>query len=154
MSNYVLVRYCRCKLPGVENDTYELQGNYHQALINATIPAGSEDHEYDECHIYAYEEPSNYKIGNKPVNGTKVKCTAWVYDTTVYKNTFAKKVSIFYLEMFVKILGSMKSAPGSFSFEIANISISEGSVSPGYLEVVTAVVVPRGVSRTSLRTSI
>ena len=94
MSKYVLVHYCRCKLPGVENDTYELQGNYHQALINATIPAGSEDHEYDECHIYAYEEPTNYNTGDdKPVNGTKVKCTAWVYDTTVYKNTFAKKVS-------------------------------------------------------------
>ena len=92
-NSHTLVHYCRCKLPGVENDTYEVQGNYHQGLINATIPSGYEDQLYDECHIYEPGEHSKYKTGDKPVNGTKVKCTAWVYDTTVYENTFAKEVS-------------------------------------------------------------
>ena len=113
----MLVLYCRCKLPGVENDTYEVQGNYHQTLINATIPPGSEDHLYDECHIYAYEEPTKYKSGDKHVNGTKVKCTAWVYDTTVYKNTFAKKVSMFYPEMFVIIISNEVRRRALFLFE-------------------------------------
>lgn len=72
----------RCKIPGLDNDTYKVQNEFHQFLINQTIPAGTEDHVYDQCHVIITEGRSK---------ATKQKCTEWVYDTTVYKNTFAKQ---------------------------------------------------------------
>ena len=86
----------RCKIPGLANDTYEVQGDYHQALINASIPQGSEDLVYDQCHIYVTDSLTRYDTENKPANTTKEKCSSWVYDTNVYKNTFTKNVSKFY----------------------------------------------------------
>ena len=74
----------RCKIPGLDNDTYEIQNEYHQNLVNVTIPSGSEDHLYDQCHVY---------LNGLDGNSSKERCTEWVYDTSVYKNTFAKEVS-------------------------------------------------------------
>ena len=82
----------RCKIPGLENDTYEFQSFPHQLFINQTIPF--EDNEFDRCHVYTdgYVIYDNY---SRPVNGSKVSCTEWVYETSVFKNTFTKKVSKF-----------------------------------------------------------
>ena len=54
----------------------------------------------------------------------------------------------------VRILAFSISSREKFFLILYSLSISEGSVVPYYLEVATAVVVPRGVSRTSPRTSI
>ena len=90
----VIVLHYRCKIDGLDNDTYKVQGDYHQALINATIPPGSKDQKYDMCHVYVTDNYTNYDQDNKPSNATtKQKCTSWVYATDVYKNTFAKQVT-------------------------------------------------------------
>ena len=73
----------RCALPNYPNDTYEIQSEYHQHLINLTIPENEEkDVDYDQCHVN--------------INGTKTKCSKWVYSTEIYKSTFTSEVSLIY----------------------------------------------------------
>ena len=75
------------------NDSFEVQDEYHKSIINATIPPGDEDHVYDQCHLY---------VSTAGANRTIHKCTEWVYETTVYKNTFAKQVRFeILLKMFI-----------------------------------------------------
>ena len=72
----------RCTLPGYPNDTFEIQNEYHESLVNSTIPNNKMDGEdtYDTCLLYQ--------------NGTNVttKCDSWVYDTSVFGSTFVTKV--------------------------------------------------------------
>ena len=74
----------RCKIPGLDNDTYEIQDEFHQSLVATAIPPGSDGHVYDQCRVY-----TDIHRGNSSIE----KCNEWVYDTSVYKNTFAKQVS-------------------------------------------------------------
>ncbi|CAC5395440.1 SLC22A4_5 [Mytilus coruscus] len=81
----------KCKLPQLENDTYEIRSDYQRHLVNITIP-DSEDEaiEYDRCHYYIYpygESPSKQ-------NATKVTCTEWVYDKSVITKSFASEMHL------------------------------------------------------------
>lgn len=67
----------RCKLPDLENDSYAVQGQYHEDLINSTIPLKL-DGSYDECKII--------------VNGTLETCSEWVYDHSVFTRTVNSQV--------------------------------------------------------------
>lgn len=77
----------RCKIPNYVNDSYKSQGPTHEEYIQAWIPANDarDEHDYDRCHVYA----ADHTLDN--LTGT-VKCTEWVYDESVYTDTFAKKV--------------------------------------------------------------
>lgn len=76
--------YYRCKLPGIANDTFELQGANHAILINNTIPGSSDkDLTYDKCEMYV----------NHTGEPTRQECSEWVYSTSVFKNTFTKQVT-------------------------------------------------------------
>ncbi|KAK3097630.1 hypothetical protein FSP39_011541 [Pinctada imbricata] len=79
----------RCKIPGYDNDTYEIQNSYHQHLINTTIPPPLDEHsihKYDRCHIYV-----NNDVNADPTSVTRIKCTEWVYDTSTFEETFTSK---------------------------------------------------------------
>ncbi|WAR07606.1 ORCT-like protein [Mya arenaria] len=77
----------RCIIPGNDNDTFANQSEWHRNLIDRWIPASSDDkHPYDRCNIY--------EDGNHDGNGTTVKCTEWVYDESVYLNTFTKQLNL------------------------------------------------------------
>ena len=80
----------RCKIPYLDNDTYTPQSREHEELINATIPT-SKKYKYDQCHIYV-GHGLVYDNYSRPVNGTEVACTEWVYDESVYTHTFTKQV--------------------------------------------------------------
>lgn len=67
----------RCKLPDLENNSYAMQGQYHEDLINSTIPVKL-DGSYDECKII--------------VNGTLETCSEWVYDHSVFTRTVNSQV--------------------------------------------------------------
>ncbi|XP_053396544.1 organic cation transporter protein-like [Mercenaria mercenaria] len=78
----------RCKLPDYANDTFESQGEIHDQYVHSWIPPDdSGEHTYDRCHLYANNHTENNST-------TKLKCTEWVYDETVYKRTFAKKLDM------------------------------------------------------------
>ena len=83
--------FYRCKIPDLENDTYEIQSAIHQLLIDQTVPLSDTD-KYDSCKLYSGNDVV-YDNNSRPVNATTVGCSEWVYDTTVFKNTFTKKVN-------------------------------------------------------------
>lgn len=77
----------RCKIPGYDNDTFLEQSDYHRQLINMSIPDPDDPdsiYKYDRCHIIQYK--SNVS--------SQVKCTEWVYDKSVFQETFASKVNL------------------------------------------------------------
>lgn len=83
----VLQLFCRCKIPGYDNDTFLEQSDYHRQLINMSIPDPDDPdsiYKYDRCHLIQYK--SNVS--------SQVKCTEWVYDKSVFQETFASKVGI------------------------------------------------------------
>ncbi|XP_045196377.2 organic cation transporter protein-like [Mercenaria mercenaria] len=86
----------RCAIPGYANDTYEIQGEEHLHLINLTIPRSTvEGREYDRCQMFEYQNNSlilNWL--NTTDSRPMVKCNKWVYDRTVFTNTFAAQVDL------------------------------------------------------------
>ncbi|XP_052698659.1 organic cation transporter protein-like [Crassostrea angulata] len=62
----------RCRVPGLPNDTFEIQNDYHKYLINLSIPLKA-DGDYEQCLVVK--------------NGSLEKCTDWVYDRSMFTNT-------------------------------------------------------------------
>ncbi|VDI31068.1 MFS transporter, OCT family, solute carrier family 22 (organic cation transporter), member 4/5 [Mytilus galloprovincialis] len=81
----------RCKLPMLDNDTYEITSEYQRHLVNITIPESDDKTiDYDRCHYYVYpfgESPSKQ-------NATKITCTEWVYDKSVITKSFASEMHL------------------------------------------------------------
>ncbi|CAI9729391.1 Hypothetical predicted protein [Octopus vulgaris] len=66
----------RCAIPGYDNDTYKIQSEIHEELINEYIPKSEDEGEvvYDKCLIYS----NTTENGNRKTQ----KCSSWVYDKT------------------------------------------------------------------------
>lgn len=80
----------RCKLPNLENDSYAVQGQYHEDLINATVPI-LPDGSYDKCKII--------------VNGTLEPCSEWVYDESIFANTVSSQFNLVCDNAYLNSLG-------------------------------------------------
>lgn len=77
----------RCALPGYDNDTYDIQSEFHQSTINETIPlSGDGAGHYDKCHIYS--------TTNGYSNSSTEKCSSWVYDTSSFSSTLGAKLNL------------------------------------------------------------
>ncbi|OWF45912.1 organic cation transporter protein-like [Mizuhopecten yessoensis] len=87
----------RCKIPGLENDTYDIHSAYQQNLVNNYIPPSTDDDtfDYDQCHLYSFDY-NNVKFDNssRPINASLVKCHEWVYSDSVFEETFTSKFNI------------------------------------------------------------
>ncbi|XP_022293454.2 organic cation transporter protein-like [Crassostrea virginica] len=81
----------RCKLPNYPNDTYLTQGPAHDDLVRAYIPT-----ELDVNNELVYKECSIFSVplSGNATTGTEQQCSAWVYDKTVYENTFASELNL------------------------------------------------------------
>ncbi|XP_053398326.1 organic cation transporter protein-like [Mercenaria mercenaria] len=80
----------RCKIPSLSNDSFAVQGLYHEQLINETIPPSDDPTiPYDRCHIYITEGSSF-----NPANASRKQCTEWVYDKSVFTNTFTSQINL------------------------------------------------------------
>ncbi|KAK3798081.1 hypothetical protein RRG08_034637 [Elysia crispata] len=75
----------RCALLNLPNDTYNSQGPWHDALINASIPWSEEDESYEECKIR--REPSE-------TGGDPVPCDKYVYKKDPFKSTFVTDMDL------------------------------------------------------------
>ena len=84
----ILGNYFRCKIPGLDNDTWDDDSLEHQALVKYYIPP-SDTYPYDRCHLYDRSNSSES-------NGSLVKCNTWVYDTSVFGKTFTTQVRSLY----------------------------------------------------------
>ncbi|XP_056000398.1 solute carrier family 22 member 1-like [Ostrea edulis] len=77
----------RCKIPGYDNDTHLEQNENHRQLINWSIPLPEDTHsvlKYDRCHVIQRDESNVTRL---------FKCSEWVYDRSVFEETFTSKVS-------------------------------------------------------------
>lgn len=82
----------RCQIPGLQNDSYAVQGKQHTDLIHKFIPLDS-DGEYDKCYLYNIDRSKTvFDNESRPINASKIKCSAWVYDQTLFHETFVMKV--------------------------------------------------------------
>ena len=86
----------RCKLPDYENDTFEIQSENHQYLVDYHIPSSKTDaaiNRYDGCHLKEYLDDSFLDIKNATYN--LVECSQWVYSKEYYSFTVVTKVDRF-----------------------------------------------------------
>ena len=82
----------RCAIPGLLNDTFEIQNDEHQLLVNRFIPESKDDqHKYEQCNVF--KKTSSYDVNtSRPINASQYSCSQWVYDKTDFKATFVTKV--------------------------------------------------------------
>ena len=87
--------FFRCKIPGYDNDTWDIHSEEQEELVKRYIPP-SDTYSYDRCHLYYYTNDSLlHSNGDVVLNASEIKCKEWVYDTSVFQTTFTKKVSIY-----------------------------------------------------------
>ncbi|XP_045194844.2 organic cation transporter protein-like [Mercenaria mercenaria] len=98
----------RCAIPGLENDTYEIQNEYHRELVNRTIPLApsGEDYYYDQCH---------YMFVNNDGEETLEKCGRWVYDKTIFKSSLAADLNMVCDDAILKSNAQMVNFAGIFA---------------------------------------
>lgn len=87
-SFYAAIPDFRCRLPDLYNDTYAIQNEQHQLLVNKYIPQDKSDgfkSKYDKCNLYNYSDTGN---------ATKSKCNKWVYSKQYFEDTLISDVII------------------------------------------------------------
>ncbi|XP_033741750.1 uncharacterized protein LOC117328333 [Pecten maximus] len=79
----------RCAIPGYPNDTFAIQSPSHEALVKRLVPPSTDETlDYAKCDLYdrSYDGDDN---------STDLKaCSSWVYDRSVYINTFTSEHDI------------------------------------------------------------
>ena len=112
----LLTRRCRCAIPGLDNDTWRVQGVQHAMLVNASIPRGHhQPASYSSCTLYTIithpqlsENGGGWTAGDwtggsssQYYNGTAQGrnrssgtegCGRYVYDESVYTATISTEV--------------------------------------------------------------
>ncbi|XP_023932923.1 organic cation transporter protein-like [Lingula anatina] len=79
----------RCKIRSLSNDTYEVQGAWHEARIQHHIPVTSAG-TYSDCKYYNYIV-THYDVYDDVTDHTvlrsNVTCNEWVYDKSIFDET-------------------------------------------------------------------
>lgn len=92
---FVSVFFFRCAIPGLSNDTFEIQNEQHAQLIAEYIPVAA-DGTLSSCDIY---ERKFNRFAEIFGNGTKIiSCDRWVYDTSIFVDTVITEVGLHFRE--------------------------------------------------------
>ncbi len=87
-------------MPNLENDTYEIWGDYQQELVNMYIPLNTDpkiNDKFDKCHVKSYFNDTLVELLANSSNYTLTTCSEYVYSKQYYQNTLVTEV-IFYVE--------------------------------------------------------
>ena len=84
----------RCKLPGYDNDTFQIQSEHHRQLVDHFIPPSGENtlrNVYDSC---------NLKLYNGSNESSLIACNEWVYSKEFFDETVMSRVRKVVLVLF------------------------------------------------------
>ncbi|KAK7503293.1 hypothetical protein BaRGS_00005558 [Batillaria attramentaria] len=98
----------RCAIPGLDNDTWDLQDSKHTAMFNASIPTS--DTLSSMCRLYADVTPrlrtsnwsypmvrnGNFSYADNEGQGLRetTSCSRYVYDTSSYTSTIVTQMDL------------------------------------------------------------
>lgn len=82
-------KFIRCKIPELDNDTYEIQGDFHRLLIDKYIPL-KQDGKYETCLVNVF----NSTRLNSNSSFYETNCDEYVYSKKFYEKTLVTDVSI------------------------------------------------------------
>lgn len=100
--------FLRCKINGLDNDTYEITDSYHSQLIDKYIPLQNIEtsvrESYDTCHYRKFlnesqQEPfidSDNQIRTNLTDFVLVKCTQFVYSKKYFVTTTSHVIFNFF----------------------------------------------------------
>ncbi|XP_048240195.1 organic cation transporter protein-like [Haliotis rufescens] len=80
----------RCAIPGFANDTYKVQNDLHEQLVNRSIPMTYGyygDEKYSQCQLYRQTNTSNVWSSTRNITEP---CNAWVYDQSQFISTVSE----------------------------------------------------------------
>ncbi|XP_035825419.1 organic cation transporter protein [Aplysia californica] len=83
----------RCAVPGLTNDTFRHQSVLQERLVNHTLPWTDYDDDHPwgsaECNVFKGRNVSNFDPSHpSPETNTTEHCNRWVYDQSVFENSF------------------------------------------------------------------
>lgn len=84
----------RCRIPGLDNDSFAVQNEHHQQLIDHYIPQISVDGvvKYSECNIFIVHQNLTRGKTDNETDKEQERCGSWVYDWSVFSSTAAAEV--------------------------------------------------------------
>ncbi|XP_076466934.1 organic cation transporter protein-like isoform X2 [Babylonia areolata] len=80
----------RCAIPGLDNDTFESQGAWHDDLREQTIPLDTKTNTWDECKVFRHR---NISYPFHPSNETAT-CERWVYSKEYFDLTVISELDL------------------------------------------------------------
>ena len=92
----------RCKIPSLENDTYEIMGEWHRELVDKYVPKASGKSfkgPYDTCNLKVYFNDTDTN-NEYSMNFTANKCDKWVYSKKYYESTLNSHVLVFFFNIY------------------------------------------------------
>uniref|UniRef100_A0A0B7BP68 Major facilitator superfamily (MFS) profile domain-containing protein n=1 Tax=Arion vulgaris TaxID=1028688 RepID=A0A0B7BP68_9EUPU len=78
----------RCAVPGLTNDTYKSQGQWHDLLVKQVIPWSNETNTYSKCLLYKSED------GLDLYRNETTSCDKWVYNKEIFQSTFITETNL------------------------------------------------------------
>ncbi|KAK3746640.1 hypothetical protein RRG08_039065 [Elysia crispata] len=84
----------RCAIPELPNDTYHVQNEAHQLLLNKSIPFDDKKGSYSQCYRFKvnHSDPeADYARILNTTSSSLEKCSNWVYSTDVFATSIISK---------------------------------------------------------------
>ncbi|GFR84862.1 solute carrier family 22 member 13 [Elysia marginata] len=87
----------RCAVPGLQNDTFDIQDDTHAKLTEASIPFDSGKGSYSRCTRYKSSLDLDHNSTRQMQNATSFEtesCTRWVYSTRVFASSIVSELNL------------------------------------------------------------
>ncbi|XP_046546409.1 organic cation transporter protein-like [Haliotis rubra] len=82
----------RCAIPGMKNDTFQIQSEAHADLINRTMPLDNDNGDLPRSSCFIYSTSEN--ASSRDMNTVTEPCHKWTYDKSVYQSTVAQTMDL------------------------------------------------------------
>ena len=82
----------RCKILGLDTDSYNVQDDAHNQTVSLLIPKGEDGETYDSCLIYKTLQYQSYGVN---ISADTVECDSFVYDDSQFISTSTSQVCDF-----------------------------------------------------------